>query len=81
MSRLIDLDELLSLGEASALLGVSATTLRHQVKHGRLAARLFGKTWITTKHEVERYRSENLGRAGRPPSAEHVAAKRLLSDG
>jgi hypothetical protein len=37
-----------------------------QVKAGRLGARLIGKTWVTTRADVERYRLDHLGRLGRP---------------
>lgn len=60
-----DLD-IITLAEAGELLDRSASTLRHQVKAGRLRARLIGKTWITTRAEVERYRAESLGQVGRP---------------
>jgi hypothetical protein len=33
----------------------------------RLAARLFGKTYVTTRAEVERYRREQLSQVGPPP--------------
>ena len=54
--------DVLTLAEAADRLGISATTLRHQAQAGRLAARLVGKTWVTTAAEVERYRRESLGR-------------------
>ena len=57
---------MLTLTEAAAELGISAATLRHQVQGGRLAARLFGKTYVITADELERYRSNSLGRPGRP---------------
>lgn len=62
----MDLDDLLSLADAAAELGISASTLRHQAQAGRIRARLFGRTWITTRQEVERYRRESLGSPGRP---------------
>ena len=55
----------LTLAQAAALLGVSAATLRQQVHNGRLRARLYGKTWVVSEAEVERYRRESLGRVGR----------------
>src|SRR5262245_11211772 len=58
--------DIITLAEAGALLGRSPTTLRSQVKAGRLRARLIGKTWVTTRVEVERYRRESLGQPGRP---------------
>lgn len=63
------LDDIISLADAAEDLGLSAITLRHQAKAGRLRARLVGKTWITTRDEVARYRRDNLGKAGRPPHA------------
>ena len=64
---------MLTLSEAAAQLGVSPATLRHQVQGGRLAARLFGKTYVVTDDELERYRATSLGRPGRPS---HRAAPR-----
>ncbi|HEY8870646.1 MAG TPA: helix-turn-helix domain-containing protein [Candidatus Limnocylindrales bacterium] len=57
---------MLTLTEASARLGVAASTLRHQVQAGRLQARLIGKTYVVTAREVERYRATSLGKPGRP---------------
>jgi excisionase family DNA binding protein len=59
------MDELMSLAEAAEELGVAAVTLRAQVDRRRLAARKFGKTYVTTRSEVERYRRQNLGKLGR----------------
>lgn len=56
---------MLSLVEAGGLLGLSASTLRHQAQTGRLRATLVGKTWIVTEAEVARYRREHLGRRKR----------------
>ncbi len=53
---------MLTLTEAAALLGVAASTLRHQVANRKLRARLVGKTWIVSEREVERYRAESLGK-------------------
>ncbi len=57
---------LLTLAQAAERLGLGAATLRHQVHNGRLAATLYGKTWLVTEEEVERYRRESLGKPGRP---------------
>ena len=59
----------LTLAEAATRLGVSHSTLRNQVKNGRLRATLIGKTWVVTPREVERYRAESLGRVGRHAAA------------
>jgi excisionase family DNA binding protein len=55
-----------TLTEAAVELGISAATLRHQVQGGRLAARLFGKTYVISTDELERYRATSLGKPGRP---------------
>jgi excisionase family DNA binding protein len=51
----------LTLAEAGERLGLSASTLRNQVKNGRLRATMIGKTWTVTEREIERYRRESLG--------------------
>jgi excisionase family DNA binding protein len=61
-----DINDILTLAEAADELGLGSSTLRHQAQKGVLRARLIGKTWVTTKAELDRYRSEHLGRAGRP---------------
>lgn len=55
----------MTLAEAGRQLGVAPTTLRIQVRNGRLKARLVGKTYLVTERELERYRAESLGRPGR----------------
>lgn len=57
----------MTLAEAAPLLGVSPGTLRNQVLAGKLEARKFGKTWLTTRDAVERYREASLGQPGRRP--------------
>jgi excisionase family DNA binding protein len=57
--------KILTLAEAGDRLGLSASTLRTQVRRGRLRATMVGKTWTVTEREVERYRAESLGRPGR----------------
>ena len=57
---------MLTLVEAASQLGLSASTLRHQVQLGRMHACLFGKTYVITDQELERYRADSLGRPGRP---------------
>jgi hypothetical protein len=56
--------ELMSLAEAAAELGIEPVSLRSAIKRGRFQARLFGKTYVTTRTEVERYRRDNLGKGG-----------------
>jgi hypothetical protein len=63
--------DIITLAEAGQLLGLAGSTLRNQVRAGRLRARLIGKTWVTTRDEVERYRIESLGQPGRPRQLHH----------
>jgi len=55
---------MLTLTEAAARLGVAASTLRHQIRRGKLHGRLVGKTWTTdapyreTLAKVQRRKSE-----------------------
>lgn len=58
----------LTLAQAGARLGISPTTLRHQVAVGRLTAVLYGKTYVVSEAELERYRRDSLGKPGRPVS-------------
>jgi hypothetical protein len=58
-------DDIITLAEAGALLGLAPVTLRAQATRGVLRARRIGKTWVTTREEVERYRREHLGKRGR----------------
>lgn len=66
----MQLTDVIALSTAAEELGVAASTLRHQAQAGRIQAIVVGKTWITTRQEVDRYRREHLGRVGRP-SMEH----------
>jgi excisionase family DNA binding protein len=50
-----------TLTEAGAQLGVAPSTLRNQIRNGRLRATMIGKTWTVTEREIERYRRESLG--------------------
>ena len=59
------LDDIITLAEGGALLGLAPVTLRAQAARGVLRARRIGKTWVTTREEVERYRREHLGKHGR----------------
>jgi hypothetical protein len=59
---------LVPLSRAALELGLDPSTLRRQIALGRLAAEKIGggRDWYVSAAEVERYRSENLGRVGRP---------------
>jgi excisionase family DNA binding protein len=49
----------MTLTEAAERLGLSPSTLRVQIRNGRLKARKVGRDWHVTPAEVERYRREN----------------------
>ena len=59
----------MTLSEAAEALGLSRTTLDHQVKRGKLRAVKHGPIYWVTAAEVERYRRENLGKVGWPKKA------------
>jgi len=51
---------MMTLREAAALLGVAHSTLRWQIRNGKLAAtKLAPRLWVVDEDEVERYRREN----------------------
>jgi excisionase family DNA binding protein len=52
----------MTIPEAADILGLAASTLRHQIKNRKLRARKMGRTWYVTAEEVERYRAESKGR-------------------
>lgn len=54
-----------SIPEAARILGLAPSTLRHQIKNGKLRARQVSRDWYVTTEEVERYRRENQ-RKGEP---------------
>jgi excisionase family DNA binding protein len=51
---------ILTLGQAAELLGLSHSTLRWQIHNGALEAMKIGHIWVVTAEEVERYRSSSL---------------------
>lgn len=48
-----------SLPQAARILGLSPSTLRHQVKNGKLRATKVARDWFVTDEEVERYRRDS----------------------
>jgi excisionase family DNA binding protein len=55
-----------TLVEAAEALGLNPSTLRVQIRNGRLKAQKIGTAWFVTGAEIERYREQSLGNAGRP---------------
>lgn len=55
---------MMSLPEAAKALDLAPSTLRHQIKNGKLAATKVARDWFIKAEEVERYRREHRqGRA------------------
>jgi len=50
----------LTLEEAARQLGVAASTLRVQIRNGKLKGSKIGPLWVVSPREVERYRREHL---------------------
>lgn len=55
---------MLTLTEAGLRLGLEASSLRHQIRNGKLRARKMGPLWTVTEQEVERYAREHRGKVG-----------------
>lgn len=54
----------MTLADAAPILGVSPDYLRVAANRGALRAKKFGRDWLVTPEEVERYAAENLGKRG-----------------
>lgn len=50
---------MLTLAQAAAHLGLAASTLRWQIKNGKLRARKVATIWTVSEREVARYAKEN----------------------
>lgn len=55
---------MLTLNEAADRLGLAASSLRHQIRNGKLRARKVGPVWTVTEREVERYKRDHRGKLG-----------------
>ena len=53
---------MLTLEQAAARLGLAASSLRWQIRNGKLRARKIGQIWTVSEREVERYATENKRR-------------------
>lgn len=51
----MDSEELISLAEAAAISGLSATHLNHLARRGFLNAQKVGRNWVTTRAAVSEY--------------------------
>ena len=52
----------MTIPEAAKALGLSPSTLRHQIKNRKLRAHKMGRGWYVTPEEVDRYARENRGK-------------------
>jgi excisionase family DNA binding protein len=59
-------EEFYTLVEASEIVGLSANTLRAQIKNGVIPARLVGKTYVVRPKDLDRYVRDHKGKRGRP---------------
>lgn len=57
--------EYLTIAEAAVELGLNPATLRSQIRYGALAGKRVGPIWTISRKELERYRTESLGKSGR----------------
>lgn len=46
----------MTLNEAASRLGLAASTLRWQIRNGKLKAKKIGPVWVVSQRELERYR-------------------------
>lgn len=60
--------EVLSLGEAAKVLGVTRRNLSNQAKRGRIQAVMLGDRYVVTADELARYKREQAGKPGRKPN-------------
>lgn len=61
-------NELLTLKQAEARIGISAGTLVIQARKGVLKARKMGNTYVVTAGELKRYEREHKGKPGPRPT-------------
>ena len=54
----------MSTQEVAEALGIRVQTVQQVIAAGKLKARKLGRQWLVDAQDVERYRSEHLGRKG-----------------
>jgi excisionase family DNA binding protein len=67
---------LMTLRKAAGQLGITADTLRAQIRRERLRAIKLGRDWLVEAGEVTRYQRDSLGRPGRPAKRRAVGGSR-----
>lgn len=63
--------KLVTLSEAAERLNLSPSTLRHQIRNGRLNAFKIGRDWVTDEAEVLRYAKFNKMPDGQAEKHKH----------
>ena len=58
-------EEILTVKEAAAMIGINVTSLHDQLRKGKIHAERFGHQWFFRPEEVERYMNEVAGRGRR----------------
>ena len=61
-----NLNNLISLKEASRISGLSSVHLRHLVATGKLWGKKIGRNWVTSKDDMADYLNQQKS-PGRPP--------------
>jgi len=51
----MEIKEFISLTDAGVIAGCNASTLRRAIKNKKLAAVKFGKSWVVTRSELQRW--------------------------
>jgi excisionase family DNA binding protein len=57
-------DEVLTVNQAAERIGITADTLYSQIRRGKVQAHAFGRQWLLTATEVQRYINERKGKRG-----------------
>lgn len=67
----------MTVEEVADALGISRQRVYEYCRAGRIGQR-WGKRWVITREDFERFKATYTGRPGRPPGddAEHPPAKR-----
>ena len=63
-------DPYLSLAEASEMVGISPTTLRHQIARGVLAGTKVGRNWAVHQRDLFKYATERSTKVARERSGQ-----------
>jgi predicted transcriptional regulator len=71
LEPLVELEDFITVAQAAKELGITPSAVRTAINEGRLKRRLLHKrASVIAREDVERYRSEHLGRQGKRPQPE-----------